>query len=56
MPPHKLTTHSTENNRYPDETWRNEKWAKHVPGPVMSETLDNIQIDDKRVPTLEEAL
>lgn len=37
-------------------TWRSEKWAKDVPGPVMSETLDNIQTDDKRVPTLAEAV
>jgi hypothetical protein len=37
-------------------TWRTEKWAKDVPGPVMNETLDNIQTDDKRPPTLEEAV
>jgi hypothetical protein len=37
-------------------TWRTEKWAKDVPGPVMSETLDNIQTDDKKVPTLPEAV
>lgn len=37
-------------------TWRNEKWAKDVPGPVMDETLDNIQTDDKRPPTLTDAV
>jgi hypothetical protein len=37
-------------------TWRSEKWAKDVPGPLMTETLDNIQVDDKRPPTLAEAV
>lgn len=37
-------------------TWRSEKWAEDVPGPVMSETLDNVQADDKRPPTLAEAV
>lgn len=36
--------------------WRNEKWAKHVPGPIMDETLDNIQTDDRKPPTLAEAV
>lgn len=37
-------------------TWRNEPWAKNVPGPLMTETLDNIQTDDRQVPTLVEAV
>jgi hypothetical protein len=37
-------------------TWYDEKWAKDVPGPVMNETLDNIQRDDGRAPTLAEAV
>lgn len=39
-----------------EATWHNEKWARHVPGPVMDETLDNIEHDDKRPPTLAEAV
>lgn len=37
-------------------TWRSEKWSKDVPGPVMAETLDNIQNDAKKPPTLAEAV
>ncbi len=36
--------------------WRDRKWAKYVPGPLMDTTLDNIANDDKRPPTLAEAI
>lgn len=39
-----------------EATWRDEKWAKHVPSPLMDETLDNIESDDKRPPTLAAAV
>lgn len=37
-------------------TWRSEPWAKDVPGPVMAETLDNVQMDDRYAPTQAEAV
>lgn len=36
-------------------TWRNEKWAKDAPSELAND-LDIIEYDDKKAPTLKEAV